>query len=247
MNVKNRFVDQPQTYRTFIEAMRVHQAEQHPIDEILEPVNSLLAGHPDLLQEFAQFLSDSAKKLLSKVVTEAKAKEPMDVEPTAKPQASKNSGKPADKTETPTPPSVNAGNTGKGSTKKGSKSSKSPTQGSGKNEGKNDGPKSQSSGGGDNKPKATNKAKVKPTRKTEKPEEPTLPPSVRLDGPRTRRRCSAPPADLVPRHAAAAVRRGRPGTSERSPACRMPACRSCRISARRPRSSRHRLLRSPRG
>ena len=102
MNVKNRFVDQPQTYRTFIEAMRVHQVEQHPIDEILEPVNSLLAEHPDLLQEFTQFLSDSAKKLWSKVVTEAKAKELMDAEPTEKPQASKTSGKPADKTETPT-------------------------------------------------------------------------------------------------------------------------------------------------
>eukprot|EP01137_Pigoraptor_chileana_P015243 Opistho-2@70936 len=63
--IKTRFANQPEIYKQFLEILHTYQKEQrtakevHAIKEVYGQVASLFRTHPDLLDEFSQFLPDA--------------------------------------------------------------------------------------------------------------------------------------------------------------------------------------------
>ncbi|ORY94197.1 hypothetical protein BCR43DRAFT_507394 [Syncephalastrum racemosum] len=56
--IKNRFADEPEKYKKFLEVLQTYQKDQRPIQEVYAFVQYLFDGAPDLLEEFKQFLPD---------------------------------------------------------------------------------------------------------------------------------------------------------------------------------------------
>ncbi|ORX58826.1 hypothetical protein DM01DRAFT_1301529 [Hesseltinella vesiculosa] len=56
--IKNRFANEPDTYKQFLEILQTYQKEQKPIQEVYTQVQQLFNGNQDLLDEFKQFLPD---------------------------------------------------------------------------------------------------------------------------------------------------------------------------------------------
>ncbi|KAF7720667.1 Transcriptional regulatory protein sin3 [Apophysomyces ossiformis] len=57
--IKNRFADDPETYKQFLEILQTYQKEQKPIQEA-NHLQILFNGAQDLLDEFKQFLPDAS-------------------------------------------------------------------------------------------------------------------------------------------------------------------------------------------
>eukprot|EP00042_Codosiga_hollandica_P057087 m.838224 g.838224 ORF g.838224 m.838224 type:complete len:1257 (-) comp59497_c0_seq2:178-3948(-) len=57
--IKSRFADVPDTYKSFLEILHTYQKEQRGIKEVYAHVAKLFHAHPDLLEEFSQFLPDT--------------------------------------------------------------------------------------------------------------------------------------------------------------------------------------------
>lgn len=76
--IRNRFSDEPETYKHFLKILHTYQKEQKGIKEVLEQVSLLFADHPDLLMEFTYFLPDAvqdqAKERLERAVKESEAR-----------------------------------------------------------------------------------------------------------------------------------------------------------------------------
>jgi len=60
--IRNRFNTEPEIYLSFLKILHTYQYKQLGIKEVLEQVESLFAGHPDLLMEFTCFLPDSVQE-----------------------------------------------------------------------------------------------------------------------------------------------------------------------------------------
>lgn len=58
--IKNRFADQPDIYKHFLEILQTYQREQKPINEVYAQVTVLFQNAPDLLDDFKKFLPDSS-------------------------------------------------------------------------------------------------------------------------------------------------------------------------------------------
>lgn len=58
--IKQRFSQEPATYRAFLEILHVFQKEQKSIKSVYEEVYRLFKDHPDLIAEFSQFLPDGS-------------------------------------------------------------------------------------------------------------------------------------------------------------------------------------------
>jgi len=56
--IKMRFALQPHIYKAFLEILHTYHKEQHTIKDVYEQVANLFQSHPDLLDEFTQFLPD---------------------------------------------------------------------------------------------------------------------------------------------------------------------------------------------
>ena len=73
--IRNRFANEPETYRAFLKILHTYQKEQKGIKDVLEQVSQLFADHPDLLMEFTYFLPDAvqeqAKERLHRAAAEA--------------------------------------------------------------------------------------------------------------------------------------------------------------------------------
>ncbi|KAI9322472.1 hypothetical protein BX666DRAFT_2017097 [Dichotomocladium elegans] len=54
----NRFSNDPDTYKQFLEILQTYQKERKPIQEVYSHVSYLFNGAPDLLREFKQFLPE---------------------------------------------------------------------------------------------------------------------------------------------------------------------------------------------
>jgi len=76
--IRNRFANEPETYRAFLRILHTYQKEQKGIKDVLEQVSQLFADHPDLLMEFTYFLPDSvqeqAKERLQRAARESEAR-----------------------------------------------------------------------------------------------------------------------------------------------------------------------------
>lgn len=73
--IRNRFANEPETYRAFLKILHTYQKEQKGIKEVLEQVSELFQDHADLLMEFTYFLPDAvqeqAKERLQRAAREA--------------------------------------------------------------------------------------------------------------------------------------------------------------------------------
>ncbi|ORY05687.1 hypothetical protein BCR34DRAFT_571812 [Clohesyomyces aquaticus] len=58
--IKNRFASQPDIYKQFLEILQTYQRESKPIQDVYAQVTSLFSSAPDLLEDFKQFLPESA-------------------------------------------------------------------------------------------------------------------------------------------------------------------------------------------
>uniref|UniRef100_A0A672K6X8 Paired amphipathic helix protein Sin3b n=1 Tax=Sinocyclocheilus grahami TaxID=75366 RepID=A0A672K6X8_SINGR len=85
--IKNRFLDNPETYRAFLEILHTYQKEQLEVkesrgrstggmteDEVFSKVASLFKGQEDLLAEFGQFLPDAKRSLQGCSISKKKMK-----------------------------------------------------------------------------------------------------------------------------------------------------------------------------
>ncbi|PSN63450.1 hypothetical protein BS50DRAFT_577191 [Corynespora cassiicola Philippines] len=58
--IKNRYSGQPDIYKQFLEILQTYQRESKPIQDVYAQVTSLFSAAPDLLEDFKQFLPESA-------------------------------------------------------------------------------------------------------------------------------------------------------------------------------------------
>ncbi|EOD48752.1 putative transcriptional repressor sin3p protein [Neofusicoccum parvum UCRNP2] len=58
--IKNRFATQPDIYKQFLEILQTYQRESKPIQDVYAQVTQLFNSAPDLLEDFKQFLPESA-------------------------------------------------------------------------------------------------------------------------------------------------------------------------------------------
>lgn len=58
--IKNRFASQPDIYKQFLEILQTYQRESKPIQDVYAQVTTLFGAAPDLLEDFKQFLPESA-------------------------------------------------------------------------------------------------------------------------------------------------------------------------------------------
>ncbi|KAK3044760.1 hypothetical protein LTS18_000434, partial [Coniosporium uncinatum] len=58
--IKNRFATQPDIYKQFLEILQTYQRESKPIGDVYNQVTVLFHTAPDLLEDFKQFLPESA-------------------------------------------------------------------------------------------------------------------------------------------------------------------------------------------
>ncbi|KAI8624228.1 hypothetical protein F5Y19DRAFT_480871 [Xylariaceae sp. FL1651] len=59
-STQNRFQDKPEIYKQFLEILQTYQREQKPIQDVYAQVTNLFNTAPDLLEDFKQFLPESA-------------------------------------------------------------------------------------------------------------------------------------------------------------------------------------------
>ena len=57
---QNRYASQPDIYKQFLEILQTYQRESKPIQEVYSQVTILFNQAPDLLEDFKQFLPESA-------------------------------------------------------------------------------------------------------------------------------------------------------------------------------------------
>ncbi|KAF9968472.1 Transcriptional regulatory protein sin3 [Actinomortierella ambigua] len=57
--IKNRFANDPDTYKQFLELLQAYQKEMKPITDVYSHVTMLFKNAPDLLDEFKQFLPEN--------------------------------------------------------------------------------------------------------------------------------------------------------------------------------------------
>jgi paired amphipathic helix protein Sin3a len=70
---QNRFQDRPEIYKQFLEILQTYQRESKPIQDVYAQVTLLFNTAPDLLEDFKQFLPESAAQ--AKAAAAAKAAE----------------------------------------------------------------------------------------------------------------------------------------------------------------------------
>ncbi|CAK4033378.1 Paired amphipathic helix pst1 [Lecanosticta acicola] len=58
--IKNRFASHPDIYKQFLEILQTYQRESKPIQDVYSQVTHLFKTAPDLLEDFKQFLPESA-------------------------------------------------------------------------------------------------------------------------------------------------------------------------------------------
>lgn len=73
--IKNRFQDRPEIYKQFLEILQTYQRESKPIQDVYAQVTHLFNTAPDLLEDFKQFLPESAAQ--AKAAAQKAAEEAM--------------------------------------------------------------------------------------------------------------------------------------------------------------------------
>jgi len=72
--IKRRFVNDPNTYKAFLDILHTYQKQQRSIKDVLEKVSYLFRDHPDLLQDFTYFLPDAVQPQVEQILRQNKVK-----------------------------------------------------------------------------------------------------------------------------------------------------------------------------
>jgi paired amphipathic helix protein Sin3a len=70
-------VQQPETYKQFLDILQTYQRESKPIQDVYAQVTQLFLTAPDLLEDFKQFLPESAAQAKAQAAARAAADEAM--------------------------------------------------------------------------------------------------------------------------------------------------------------------------
>jgi len=73
--IKNRFSQQPEIYKNFLEILQTYQRESKPIQDVYSQVTQLFSSAPDLLEDFKQFLPEPAAQAKQQAAARAAAGE----------------------------------------------------------------------------------------------------------------------------------------------------------------------------
>lgn len=74
---QTRFAQQPEIYKQFLEILQTYQRESKPIQDVYAQVTQLFNTAPDLLEDFKQFLPESAAHAKAQAAARAAADEGM--------------------------------------------------------------------------------------------------------------------------------------------------------------------------
>jgi paired amphipathic helix protein Sin3a len=72
---QNRFAHQPEIYKNFLEILQTYQRESKPIQDVYSQVTQLFREAPDLLEDFKQFLPESAAQARAAAAAKAAAED----------------------------------------------------------------------------------------------------------------------------------------------------------------------------
>ncbi|QIW96222.1 hypothetical protein AMS68_001740 [Peltaster fructicola] len=73
--IKNRFATQPDIYKQFLEILQTYQRESKPIQDVYSQVTHLFKTAPDLLDDFKQFLPETAAQVKAAAQARQQAEE----------------------------------------------------------------------------------------------------------------------------------------------------------------------------
>ncbi|KAL9020586.1 MAG: hypothetical protein Q9185_002172 [Variospora sp. 1 TL-2023] len=74
--IKNRFSQQPDIYKQFLEILQTYQRDLKPIQDVYAQVTQLFSSAPDLLEDFKQFLPESAAQAKAQAAARQAAEDP---------------------------------------------------------------------------------------------------------------------------------------------------------------------------
>ncbi|KAL8670693.1 MAG: hypothetical protein Q9168_004781 [Polycauliona sp. 1 TL-2023] len=73
--IKNRYSGQPDVYKQFLEILQTYQRDLKPIQDVYAQVTQLFSSDPDLLEDFKQFLPESAAQAKAQAAAARQATE----------------------------------------------------------------------------------------------------------------------------------------------------------------------------
>lgn len=73
---QNRFSQQPDVYKQFLEILQTYQRDVKPIQDVYFQVTELFSTAPDLLEDFKQFLPESAAQAKAAAAARQAAEDP---------------------------------------------------------------------------------------------------------------------------------------------------------------------------
>ncbi|RLN80932.1 hypothetical protein BBJ28_00003412 [Nothophytophthora sp. Chile5] len=82
--IKQRFVDDPETFKQFLEILQTFQTHQQSVHQVLDQVCLLFRDHPDLLRGFAFFMPDEIQEQAQEQLDRAAEKAQQQTEQRAK-------------------------------------------------------------------------------------------------------------------------------------------------------------------
>ncbi|KAL9598928.1 MAG: hypothetical protein Q9219_004194 [cf. Caloplaca sp. 3 TL-2023] len=74
--IKTRFSYQPDVYKQFLEILQTYQRDLKPIQDVYSQVTELFSSAPDLLEDFKQFLPESAAQAKAEAAARQAAEDP---------------------------------------------------------------------------------------------------------------------------------------------------------------------------
>ncbi|KAL8919161.1 MAG: hypothetical protein Q9208_006921 [Pyrenodesmia sp. 3 TL-2023] len=77
--IKNRFSQHPDIYKQFLEILQTYQRDLKPIQDVYAQVTQLFSSAPDLLEDFKQFLPESAAQAKAQAAARQAAEDPQNI------------------------------------------------------------------------------------------------------------------------------------------------------------------------
>ncbi|KAL8766015.1 MAG: hypothetical protein Q9209_007104 [Squamulea sp. 1 TL-2023] len=101
--IKNRYSGQPDVYKQFLEILQTYQRDLKPIQDVYAQVTQLFSSDPDLLEDFKQFLPESAAQAKAQAAAARQATEDAAMLSRVRGEPSYINGMAANQSQTPKP------------------------------------------------------------------------------------------------------------------------------------------------
>ncbi len=100
---QNRYSGQPDVYKQFLEILQTYQRDLKPIQDVYAQVTQLFSSDPDLLEDFKQFLPESAAQAKAQAAAARQATEDATMLSHVRGEPSYMNGTAAAQSQTPKP------------------------------------------------------------------------------------------------------------------------------------------------